>query len=250
MTSMDMNTYKIVFTGDSGVGKSSIAYWFINDCPAKYMNSTIGSAFFIKRFIYNKKSIRFDIWDTAGQERYRSLIRMYYINSIGCVCVFDVTSRKSFDNIPYWISNYRKHNNLPSYVIVLVANKCDFPQTSWRISENEIYEFANKENLQVIFTNCMDGQNIKNVFETLAKNILLMNDNYDNYKDHTRLVSTPSTLIYNINVNENNNNNIDISDVKDNHVHGYSHLHNSKVGIINLYSSVVEKNPIKYICSI
>ena len=39
------------------------------------------------------------IWDTAGQERFRSISHAYYRNSHGCVAVYDISNRASFDSI-------------------------------------------------------------------------------------------------------------------------------------------------------
>ena len=46
---------------------------------------------------------RLQIWDTAGQERFRSIARSYYRNAVGALIVYDITSRRSFENANTWL---------------------------------------------------------------------------------------------------------------------------------------------------
>ncbi len=43
------------------------------------------------------------MWDTAGQEKFRTITSAYYKGSQGIVLVFDLTDRKSFDDIKNWL---------------------------------------------------------------------------------------------------------------------------------------------------
>ena len=52
-----------------------------------------------KNFIYDERSIRIQIWDTAGQEAFRAITRSYYKNSACAIIVYDITNKKSFENI-------------------------------------------------------------------------------------------------------------------------------------------------------
>lgn len=180
---------KIVLIGDSGVGKSTIMLWLLNNKYTPFMQPTIGASFCIKTVDINGTKMKLNIWDTAGQERFRSIAGMYYKNTIGCICVFDVTNRKSFSNVEYWLSEYREHNNLDHYGIILVGNKCDADESKWNVSRDEANMFAKKHQLPIIYTNCITGDNVINVFEILCKMVIeikkeLMVANefqYDNY---------------------------------------------------------------------
>ena len=59
---------------------------------------------------------RLQIWDTAGQERFRSIARSYYRNAVGALIVYDITSRRSFENANTWLKesfqNFHKENDL------------------------------------------------------------------------------------------------------------------------------------------
>ncbi len=64
------------------------------------------------------------LWDTAGQERFRSLIPNYIRGSSVAVVVFDLTNRKSFDNLPNWMEDVRRERGNDS-MVVLIGNKSD-----------------------------------------------------------------------------------------------------------------------------
>ena len=42
---------------------------------------------------------KLQIWDTAGQERFRSVTHAYYRDADALMLVFDVTNRKSYENV-------------------------------------------------------------------------------------------------------------------------------------------------------
>ncbi|AYV85683.1 MAG: Rab family GTPase [Satyrvirus sp.] len=174
---MQTNNYKIVLIGDSGVGKSSLIYWFLNNTTSYNIISTQASSYSTKEYNIDDKIVRFHIWDTAGQERFRSLSKIYYSKSNGCFCVFDVTCQKSFDNLKYWINNYDE-NNMTEHVILIIANKSDVNKSQWQITETEIINFSQENGYHVVFTNCISGQNINRAFELLSK--LIMNMKIDN----------------------------------------------------------------------
>lgn len=53
---------KVIMVGDSGVGKSSILYRFVNDEFNEFSEATLGAAFVSKVFTYGTdKTIRFQV---------------------------------------------------------------------------------------------------------------------------------------------------------------------------------------------
>jgi Ras-related protein Rab-18 len=66
-------SYKILFLGDSTVGKTSLLIRYLEK---KFDNSmpTLGVDVRYKYIQYENKNIKLDLWDTAGQERFKSII--------------------------------------------------------------------------------------------------------------------------------------------------------------------------------
>ena len=75
------------------------------------------------------------IWDTAGQERYRSITKMYFKDMIGVFLFFDLTNRKSFDNISYWYDKIKDEIDKTNGVIYIIGNKLDL--VAERVVSNE-----------------------------------------------------------------------------------------------------------------
>ena len=95
-------SFKLVLIGESGVGKSSLFYRYIQSNNSKFETMPSEQPQFATKTMpfkdYNK-SIKFDIWDTAGQERYRALAKVFYQNCDGCLLIYDICDRKSFDEL-------------------------------------------------------------------------------------------------------------------------------------------------------
>ena len=54
--------------------------------------------------------MQFNIWDTAGQEKFRSLSRIFYKDASAAILVYDITNKKSFEEIKnYWVGQLREH---------------------------------------------------------------------------------------------------------------------------------------------
>jgi len=64
----------------------------------------------------------------AGQEVYRSITRSYYRGTIGAILVYDITCRKSFENIQKWIEEIKTYALNDKVTILLVGNKADLSQ--------------------------------------------------------------------------------------------------------------------------
>ena len=105
---------KVVLIGESGVGKTSIISRYISNTFSSVLTSTPGASF-TTRTVYlqeYKKSIKFEIWDTAGQEKYRALAKVFYKNAAVCILVYDITRRKSFEELKeYWINEIKSNSS-------------------------------------------------------------------------------------------------------------------------------------------
>ena len=117
--------FKLILLGDSGVGKTNLISRYISNSFDENTRATIGVEFFCKNYrINHKKLIKVEIWDTAGQERYKAITSVYYKGAKGAFIVYDITSRKSFENIDKWIGeiNEKTSNEVK---LIIIGNKTD-----------------------------------------------------------------------------------------------------------------------------
>ena len=115
--------YKLLFLGDSSVGKTSLLIRYTED---KFDNSlpTLGIDVKYKYLTYENKKIRLDIWDTAGQERFRGIAQNYFRGAHGIIFVFDITNKETFNKLKIWMSD-AKQNIMPGTEMVIAENKID-----------------------------------------------------------------------------------------------------------------------------
>ena len=45
-------------------------------------------------------SVKLQIWDTAGQEKFKAVSKQYYKGAKGVMLVYDISKRKTFENVP------------------------------------------------------------------------------------------------------------------------------------------------------
>jgi Ras-related protein Rab-2A len=161
---------KFILIGDSGVGKSTLLFQFIEDRFKAGIEPTIGIEFGTKIIEVGGKTVRLQIWDSAGQENYRSITRAYYRNTICTLLVYDVTSRKSFEDVKVWFDEARNFGNENMY-FVLVGNKCEL-ESNREVSASEGDKFSREHNMLFFETSAIQKINIDKAFSVVIEKIL------------------------------------------------------------------------------
>jgi hypothetical protein len=93
---------KLLLIGDSGVGKSCILLRYCDNEFTTSFITTIGIDFKVKTVEVGGKRLKLQIWDTAGQERFKTICTAYYRGAQGIFLTYDVSDRKSFENVKNW----------------------------------------------------------------------------------------------------------------------------------------------------
>eukprot|EP01123_Difflugia_compressa_P003706 TRINITY_DN1499_c0_g3_i1.p1 TRINITY_DN1499_c0_g3~~TRINITY_DN1499_c0_g3_i1.p1 ORF type:complete len:226 (-),score=36.24 TRINITY_DN1499_c0_g3_i1:121-798(-) len=162
--------FKFIVIGDAASGKSCLLYRFTDNKYKSDSTHTIGVEFGSKIIEAGAKFIKLQIWDTAGQERFRSVTRSYYRGAAGCILVYDITSRDSFNHLTSWLNDARALAT-SELVIILVGNKSDL-QEDREVTYLEASRFAQENELMFLETSAKNGENVESVFVSCAKTIL------------------------------------------------------------------------------
>ena len=158
---------KIGLLGDEKVGKTSICHSFVNlDLPEDYITTIGYEKFEKKELLNNGKEVKLIIWDSGGQERFRSSIISTLRHVEEIIIVFDVTNRKSFDDIENWLEIIKEEFNNP--IIILFGNKVDVKKEEWKVTEEEINLFCTQKKLKYFGTSAKNNNGIKEGFSYLA----------------------------------------------------------------------------------
>jgi small GTP-binding protein len=107
--------------------------------------------------------------DTAGQERFKAINTQYYRGADCCLLVYDITDKKSFEEIKKYYNQEIK-DKCPKHVkVILLGNKTDL-ENERKISSEEASELALENNYIFMETSCLEDNNVADAFETLIEN--------------------------------------------------------------------------------
>jgi small GTP-binding protein len=155
-------SYKFIIVGCAGVGKTALLKRLVDDSFSESLDSTVGVEFDSTVLTVDDQKIRLQIWDTAGQEKFRSITKAYYRTAAGVLVVFDVTDRKSFDQLTAWVNDVRTLCD-PTAVSALVGSKSDLAEER-AVTILEAEAFAQHYHMPYIETSAKTGENVKDAF--------------------------------------------------------------------------------------
>ena len=161
--------FKIVLIGDSSVGKTNILSKYISDEYDPDTQATIGVELSTKNYTFDNNEVKVQIWDTAGQEKYRSITSSYYKGAHGCLLVYDITRKATFENIDKWLAEIKLSSN-NEINMVLIGNKCDL-EDKREVSIEEAQNKAKLLNMAFMETSALNGTNVEKAFNELVNNV-------------------------------------------------------------------------------
>ncbi|XP_078139349.1 EF-hand calcium-binding domain-containing protein 4A isoform X2 [Centroberyx gerrardi] len=167
--------FKVVFLGNSGVGKSSFIQHFCSGHFSGTMTATVGIDYQMKTVTLGSTTIVLQLWDTAGQERFRSITQQYYRKADGILTMYDVTHSPSFTAVRGWMDAVQE-NKCEGTVLMLLGNKLDLADGhSRKVSTKEGQRLAEH---QAVFYECSakTGHNMEELMTQLAGMLAAQHD--------------------------------------------------------------------------
>ena len=156
---------KIAVIGNSSVGKTTLRNTYLNIEFTEELLSTVG---------YNKEetkitledgnTIKLVIWDTAGQERFQSMAVSALKSSQGIILVFDLTNRKSFEDLDNWLQ--KVNDNSDKACLIIFGNKSDLEDR--QVTKEEAEKYAKDHNIPYLETSAKLNKNITEGFNKIA----------------------------------------------------------------------------------
>lgn len=112
-------------------------------------------------------------FNTAGQERFRSITKSYYRNSVGVLLVYDICNHASFEHIPLWMMEAKRHIEPHRPVFALTGCKLDLVSNGAQreVSRDEAKAFADQNGLFFVETSARTGVNVEEVFKTVTEEV-------------------------------------------------------------------------------
>ncbi|ENN81183.1 ras-related protein Rab-39B [Dendroctonus ponderosae] len=166
--------FRLILIGDSTVGKSSLLKYFTDGKFAEVSDPTVGVDFFARLIeVKDGTRIKLQLWDTAGQERFRSITKSYYRNSVGALLVYDICNMSSFEHVPQWMTEARRHIEPHRPVFALVGCKADLVNNGGQreVSREEAKTFADSHGLFYVETSAKNGLNVEEAFRSVTQEV-------------------------------------------------------------------------------
>lgn len=167
-------TFKLLMTGDGGVGKTTLTKRYVTGLFSDETKITIGIDFFVKeiKLVENGEEMRvkLQIWDFGGEERFRFLLPSYCRGASGALFLYSITSYASLSHVHDWLNIIRE--NTVSVPVLLVGSKLDLAPYR-KVPTEDAIAIARKTGLQgYVEVSAKDGTNVEETFETITRLML------------------------------------------------------------------------------
>lgn len=166
-------SYRIIVIGDSNVGKTHLISNFVTNkhISNQIFTPTIGVDFHAKLLTSCSKKIKLHIWDTSGDQNFKSIARAYYTSVAAAIIVYDITNRKSFENINIWLREFREKNSILCDVPILVVGNYIDTKKERQVEMYELEQFGELYNTMIAEVNSYEMVYLQNVFQPLWNKI-------------------------------------------------------------------------------
>ncbi len=162
---------KLILIGNSGVGKTAVAYRYTEDSFLQKTVSSTGIDFRVKKIEVNGLKVKVQVWDTAGQERFRSITSHFFRGAKGVMIFYDITNPESFNNIPQWLDFTASYMEDDEVKVMLIGNKCD-NEIRRKVQTKSGEDLAKRFNIPFYETSAGTKHNIEEAFGTLVAEIM------------------------------------------------------------------------------
>ena len=168
MSKLDFQ-YKILFLGDTSVGKTSLLIRYTDNKFDGDSLPTLGVDVRYKYVTLEEKKIRLDIWDSAGQERFKNITKNYFRGANGIIFVCDITNKDTFDTLKNWLNEVKNDVSVETEMII-VGNKIDLNEKR-QVNFDLLESLGKKNNIEVFETSAKTGEGVEEIFSNLTKKL-------------------------------------------------------------------------------
>lgn len=178
-----MSVLRVVFCGDSDVGKTAMINRFSRNEFDSTLQPTVAANIHKELILNNNQSINLEIWDTAGDERYNSIIPLFFKKADAIIIVYDISNKQSFEHLKFWIDT--TIDNAPKDSCFIIAgNKCDKVDNREVTKDEGTNYSTDAKAFGFIETSALTGEGIMELFSLAASSKSKNNNDSDDYNNY------------------------------------------------------------------
>ena len=171
---MNSVAFRVCTTGPFNSGKTSLLRRFVYFTFCEGCEYTIGVAYFTRTVTIRGTNVKFDLFDEQGTRN--SFPRVFFCHTSGVVLVYDISNRRSFDELgerAEEVAKYCHELDNESVHFIVLGNKCDLPASRRCVGEDEGRMFAQSIHAVGFFeVSAKDGTSVDAAFCALGEAML------------------------------------------------------------------------------
>ena len=161
---------KILLLGDGAVGKTSLVHRFVEGVFNERYKATIGVDIFSKNVSTPNGEVELQLWDLSGQAHFSAVRSKFYNKADGALLVFDLTNKKTFENLDSWLTETKSGvgSDIPMFIL---GNKMDLSDLI-ALQDQEVEDFAGQHSWQWAKSSAKTGENVEKAFISIASVVM------------------------------------------------------------------------------
>ncbi len=171
---------KAVLIGDGATGKTSLMERFCHGTFSTSYLMTVGANFYSEIFEFgdNGNKLKVIYWDLAGEQQFDVVRTQFYIGTMICMAVFDLSRYITLTNLEKWLDEMYKNIDESVIPTVIIGNKIDL-EIERSVSNDEATGFVNSlydkfpeyKNMEIPYfeTSAKTGENVEKTYRTIAE---------------------------------------------------------------------------------
>ncbi|MFX1490166.1 MAG: Rab family GTPase [Promethearchaeota archaeon] len=165
--------FKFIIIGDHEVGKTSLVRRFVENKFSHDYRATIGLNILSHNIKFYGNSVSYSLWDLGAQSFFARFRQTYYLGAQAAFIVFDLTNKKTFENIHKWydeLENFIDQRKIP---MIIIGNKSDLKdkrEVGYQDGVDIVTEFSKKSDNKISYieTSALTGENVEDAFTLIA----------------------------------------------------------------------------------
>lgn len=192
--------FKFIIIGDHTVGKTSIVRRFVENRFLADYRTTIGLNIVSHKFESFGNKIHVNLWDIGPQEYFKKYRKTYYNGTQAAFIAFDLTSRKSFQNVERWHRELIEHIENKDLPVMIIGNKRDLVNDRV-VSHEEGVKLSDElserfeSSISYIETSALTGENIEDAFKLISYYYIIKCKEIEEKRRSEELLSIIDTIL-------------------------------------------------------